>query len=166
MILQVSPLGWEVPAISSLALLGCLTHPCSAAGQDGSTAGPLGGLMYLGPWLGQGDHSAPCGLFSSKLTWACSLRGQGTCAKASPSPGLELVQYGSFTSHWPKQVTGPAWSHEWKTDSTYWEEPQGHIIGGVDTEGRTMVAIFVNVGPHPLTELLRFLVPHGDSLKS
>lgn len=53
MILQVSPLGWEVRVISSLALLGCLVHLCSAARQDGGTAGPLNGLIHLGPWLGQ-----------------------------------------------------------------------------------------------------------------
>lgn len=92
--------------------------------------------------------------------------GQGMCAKPLQARAWNWYNMGSFTSHWPKRVTGPVWSHEWKTDSTSWEEPQGRIIRGVDTEGRTVVAIFINVGPHPLIELLRLLMPHGDSLKS
>ena len=94
------------------------------------------------------------------------LEGQGMCAKPLQAIAWNWCNMGSFTSHWPKRVTGPVWSHEWKTDSTSWEEPQGHIIRGVDTEGRTVAAIFVNVGPYPLIELWRFLVPHGDSVKS
>lgn len=54
MILQVSRLGWEV-----LAFLGRLMHPCSAAGQVGGSAGLLGCLTYLEPWLGQLGQFCP-----------------------------------------------------------------------------------------------------------
>ena len=115
---------------------------------------------------GSGACSAPCSLFSRRLTWAYSLRGPRDVCKTPPSHRLELVQYGFL--HIPLAKA----SHRASLESRM--ENRLHLLRGaaaphnrgVDTEGRTTVAIFVNVGPHPLIELLRFLVPHGDSLKS
>lgn len=95
MTLQVSPLGWEVLAISSLAWLGCL-WPRPALLQVGMVA-PQHRWMDSHIWgLGWDSwaRSAPCGLFSSKLTWAYSLRGPRDVCKTPPSHRLELVQYG------------------------------------------------------------------------
>ena len=88
MILQVSPLGWEALVIALLALLGCLVQPCSAAGQHGGTAGPLNGLIYPGPWLGQWGLFCPMRpLIQQAHLGLFSTRAKG-CVQNPSKPGL------------------------------------------------------------------------------
>ena len=94
MILQVSPLGWEALVIALLALLGCLVQPCSAAGQHGGTAGPLNGLIYPGPWLGQWGLFCPM----RPLIQQAHLGLFSTRANLGPSLALQAVDHKTWSS--------------------------------------------------------------------